>query len=89
MEDKNIKKFNELEEDFFTTCPNWTYEWGIGSVRYCLDWDFDKEWYGYYVNCKFIEHFKDIYEALDGVVIDGKTLRQMLLETDFDFEAIL
>lgn len=88
MEDKNIKKYNELEEEFFSSCSNWTYDWIIGSNSYCLTWDFSNEEYRYSVNDKFIGTFKDIYSALDSICINGKTVKQLLLETDFDFYSI-
>lgn len=88
MEDKHIKKYNELEEEFFSTCPNWTYTWYIESIHHCLDWDFDKNIYNYYIDSKYQCSFKDIYDALDGIIINSKTLRQLILETDFDFDTI-
>ena len=88
MEGKYIKKYNELEEEFFSTCPNWTYTWYIESVQHCLDWDFDNSKYNYYIDSKYQCSFKDIYDALDGIIINSKTLRQLILETDFDFDTI-
>ena len=88
MEDKNIKKYNELEEDFFSVCPNWTYEWHIDSVVYMLNYDFKNNRYEYWAGEEHKGTFKDIYEALDGIVINGITLKQLLLETDFDFYCI-
>lgn len=88
MEDRNIKKYQELEEEYFSSCPNWTYEWRIDSVIFMLNYDFENKKYNYSVGDKYIRSFKDIYEALDGVVINGKTLKQLLLETDFDFYSI-
>jgi len=88
MEDKNIKKYNELEEEFFSTCSNWTYEWRIESVIHVLDFDFDNNKYDYFVNSKYVNSFSNIYEALDEIGINNKTLKQLLLETDFDFYSI-
>ena len=88
MEDKNIKKYNELEEEYFSTCSNWTYDWRYGQDSYCLTWDFDANEYRYSINGEFKQTFKDIYSALDGIIIDKRTLRQLLLETDFDFYSI-
>ena len=88
MEDKNIKKYNELEEEYFSTCSNWTYDWRYGADFYCLTWDFEKNVYIYSINGDVKLRFNDIYSALDGIIIDKKTLRQLLLETDFDFYSI-
>jgi len=88
MEDKNIKKYNELEEEFFSTCSNWTYEWRIDSAIHVLDFDFDNNKYDYFVNSKYVNSFSNIYEALDEIKINNKTLKQLLLETDFDFYSI-
>lgn len=88
MEVKNIKKYNELEKEYFSTCSNWTYDWFYGPDSYCLTWDFDKNEYIYSINGTVQQYFKDIYSALDGIIIDKKTLRQLLLETDFDFYSI-
>jgi len=88
MEDKNIQKYNELEEGFFSTCPNWTYNWHIGTDEHCLSWDFDENIYLYGVNGKLVSKHKDIYKALDEIIINEKTLRQLLLDTDFDFDYI-
>ena len=87
MGDKNFKKYNELEEEFFST-SNWTYTWYIELVSYCLDWDFDLNEYKYFIDSKYKKSFKNIYEALDGIIINKKTLRQLILETDFDFDMI-
>ena len=65
MEDKNIKKYNELEEEYFSTCSNWTYDWRYGQNSYCLTWDFDANEYRYSINGEFKQTFKDIYSALD------------------------
>ena len=88
MENKNIKKFKELEADFFSSCPNWTYDWKIGNDRYELTWDFEDNKYLYGINGKFLRTFNDIYDALDNLIINGMTLKQLLLETDFDFDSI-
>jgi hypothetical protein len=88
MEDKRIKKYNELEEEYFSTCPNWTYDWFYDNDSYCLTWDFEENEYMYSKNGVLIQTFKNIYFALDGIVIAKKTLRQLLLETDFDFYSI-
>ena len=88
MEDKRIKKYNELEEEYFSTCSNWTYDWFYESDSYCLTWNFKENEYIYSRNGVEIQTFKNIYSALDGIVIDKKTLRQLLLETDFDFYSI-
>ena len=88
MEDKNIRKFNELEEEYFSTCSNWTYDWFFGSDSYCLTWDFEANEYIYSINGAIQRRFKNVYCALDEIVINKKTLRQLLLETDFDFYSI-
>ena len=88
MEDKNIKKYNELEEEYFSTCPNWTYDWHYGPDSFCLTWDFEKNEYIYSINGDVKQKFSNIYSALDGIIIGKKTLRQLLLETDFDFYSI-
>ena len=88
MEDKYIDKYNELETEFFSTKVNWTYMWRIDSVSQCLDWDSDNNKYDYFIDGKYQKSFKDIYEALDRIIINKKTLRQLILETDFDFESI-
>lgn len=88
MEDKRIKKYNELEEEFFSRCSNWTYDWFYGGDSYCLTWNFEENEYIYSKNGVAIQTFKNVYSALDGIVIDKKTLRQLLLETDFDFYSI-
>ena len=88
MEDKYIKKYNELEEEFFSTKVNWTYTWYIESIPHCLDWNDEKNNYDYFVDSKYQNSFKDIYDALDGIIINKKTLRQLILETDFDFDMI-
>ena len=88
MQDKNIKKYNELDNEFFSTCSNWTYTWKIGSVSYCLTWDFEMNEYRYGADDIYLKSFKDVYEALDGIIINNKTLRQLILETDFDFDTI-
>lgn len=69
MEDKNIKKYNELEEEYFSSCPNCTYEWRIGSSVHVLDFDFDNERYDYFIDSKHIKCFSSIYEALDGSIL--------------------
>ena len=88
MEDKNLKKYKELEEEYFSTCPNWTYNWEIDSIVYCLTWDFEENQYIYSIDGKFVCNYKDIYDALDGIIINKKTLRQLILETNFDFDYI-
>lgn len=88
MEDNRIKKYNELETEFFSTKVNWTYTWNIDSIPHCLDWDSDNNKYDYFINEIYQRSFKDIYDALDGIIINKKTLRQLILETDFDFESI-
>lgn len=88
MEDKNIQKYNELEKEFFSSCPNWTYNWHIGADEHCLTWDFDENIYLYGVNGKFVSKHENIYKALDEIVINSKTLRQLLLDTDFNFDYI-
>lgn len=88
MKDKNIEKYNELETEFFSTKVNWTYTWNINSIPYCLDWDSDNNKYDYYINGAYQASFKDIYDALDEIIINKKTLRQLILETDFDFDSI-
>ena len=88
MEDKNIKKYHELEEEYFSSCPNWTYEWRIGSSVHILDFDFDNDRYDYSIDSKYLKSFSTIYEALDGILIEKRTLKQLLLETDFDFYSI-
>ncbi len=90
MEDKRINKYNELEIEFFSSKVNWTYTWNIDDVPHCLDWNFDNKEYDYFINGKLQGTFKDIYDALDGIIIDKKkTLRQLILETDFDFDSII
>ena len=63
MEDQNNKKFNELEEEYFSTCPNWTYDWNYGPDSYCLTWDFEKNEYIYSINGVLMETLK-IYMLL-------------------------
>ena len=89
MEDKYIDKYNELETEFFSTKVNWTYTWSVNSVPYCLDWNSSSNEYDYFIDGRHINSFKSIYDALDGIIINKKTLRQLILETDFDFDAIL
>lgn len=88
MENKNLKKFKELEVEFFSSCPNWTYDWTIGRDEYELTWDFKNNNYLYGINGTLLGTYKDIYDALDNIVINGMSLKQMLLETDFDFDSI-
>ena len=88
MEDKNIKKYMELDEEYFSTNVNWTYTWFVDSIPYCLDWNSDTSEYEFCVDCKHQCSYKNIYEALDGIIINKKTLRQLLLETDFDFYSV-
>lgn len=84
-----ISKYNELEEDFFSNGTPWTYEWEFEGEMCCLDWDYDKKQYDYNRNYKFVKSFKSIYEALDGIMLGKRTLRQMLLETNFQFLSIM
>lgn len=88
MENKNIKKFKELDHDWFSTYVNWTYIWKIGSSGYCLDWNTDTNIYEFFKDCTLQGKFKNIYDALDNIVINNMTLKQLLLETDFNFDEI-
>ena len=53
-----------------------------------LDFDFDNDRYDYSIDSKYLKSFSTIYEALDGILIEKRTLKQLLLETDFDFYSI-
>lgn len=88
MESKYIDKYEELKKEYFDTSLNWTYSWSIKSDFYCLDWNFEEQKYKFYKNNKYINEYKDIYEALDHIEIENKSLRNLLLLTDFDFDMI-
>lgn len=88
MEDKFINKYNELEIEYFSSNVNWTYTWNINSIPYCLDWNSNNSNYDYFINGIHQSYFANIYDALDGIIINKKTLRQLLLENDFDFDTI-
>ena len=67
---------------------NWTCTWYIESVPHCLDWNDEECKYDYFIDSKYQNSFKDIYDALDRIIINKKTLRQLILQTDFDFDMI-
>ncbi len=89
MVEKQIDKYNELEIEYFSNGTPWTYEWEFDGEPSILDWNYELKRYEYRKSHTLIGTFSDIYAALDGIFLGKKTLRQMLLETDFDFSSVL
>ena len=89
MVDKQIDKYNELEIEYFSNGTPWTYEWEFEGKPSLLDWNYELKRYEYWQGKTLLGTFPDVYAALDGIILGKKTLRQMLLETDFDFNSIL
>lgn len=91
MNTKYVDKYNEIETEFFSTAKqaHWTFEWGNEKNGGCIDYDFKKKKYIYWKRGKIFGEYKDIYEAIDNIKIGKRTIRQALLETDFDFTQIV
>jgi len=86
---ERIEKYNYLETEFFSTGIDYAYEFKYEGREYTIDYGDDNKVYLYADNEKDNKGpFNNIYEALDGIVLGGKTIRQLLLDTDFNFEAI-
>lgn len=87
--DDRIKKYNYLETEYFSTGMPYAYEFKYEGREYTIDYDDKNKVYLYADNKKDNKGpFDNIYEALDGIVLGGKTIRQLLLDTDFNFETI-
>lgn len=90
MKNKNINKYKYLDETVFSlNCPHdffFTYK----GKKYSILWDHKND-LGYIFIGQINDKrnvYKTIYEALDCIKFDGKSLREMLLTTDFDFDDI-
>ncbi|MFA6377559.1 MAG: hypothetical protein WCW63_02925 [Acholeplasmataceae bacterium] len=89
MKQNNIDKYTYLDKEYFSTGVNYAYEFQIHGKWFTLDMD-DKT--GRYMlfqeNGIISEQYSSIYEALDKISFEGTTLKQLLMETDFNFETI-
>lgn len=92
MKNKYIEKYKELDETAFATgCP-FEYVFDYKGKEYHIDFDW-KERKGYLFSYDWKKEkpklYKTIYDALDKIKFDGKSLRELLLTTDFNFTSIL
>lgn len=89
MEQKNIDKFNYLDREYFSTGVNYAYEFQIHGKWFTLDVDDKTGYYALFQENGIVSHpFLNIYEALDNISFEGRTLKNLLMETDFNFELI-
>lgn len=84
-------KFKNLQEEYFDTDVMWEYEWHYENNKYSLVLDEinGATIYKYIDINSNVLYFKDIYEAINNIKYNNLTLYQLLVDTDFEFDAIL
>lgn len=89
MNNSNLEKYKYLDQEYFSTNIHWAYEFIIDGEWFTLDIN---DTGGMYVLFKkdgiTSGQFSSIYDALDNIKFHDRTMKQLLIETDFNFESI-
>jgi len=88
MKNNNFKKYKSLDDQYFSNDCGWEFTFEIDSIKYFLEFDFENQTgYFFYKENEWDKKvlYKNIYIALDEIKFKGKSLRWMLINTDFDF----
>lgn len=85
----NLKKYEFLNDEFFAINLNWTYEFSFDGEAYAINIDDSNGKYMLYNKSGPISGpFKDIYEAIEAIKFNNKSIKELILETDFTFDTI-
>jgi len=89
MNNLNLEKYKYLDQEYFSTNIQWAYEFIIDGEWFTLDInDKDRKYVLFKKDGTTSGHFSSIYDALDNIKFHNRTIKQLLMETDFNFESI-
>lgn len=89
MKTRYLEKYNYLDKEFFSTNIHFTYEFFFNGEEYAINIDEAKGKYMFYdKNGIKSGPYANIYEAIESIKFDGMSIKELLLETGFNFESI-
>lgn len=85
------KEYEYLNEDYFSTGEPHEIFWRMNGKECSLVFENIEGKYVYYYTYgeEDVAIYKSINDALDSILYKGKTLREALTETDFQFNEIM